>query len=267
MNRLNADELRAVKYYEGDIPEQAHADPFWGDAHAYVTLNALLFDGLLTEYTRIREGKRLNPEMLADLPRLVRLYTALCAAAQKGAQTTERLGYRVERAADFRICMKNRMTAAFTSTSLRGFLPSYGDKQEIVLLNCHVPAGLPVIIFADMLDDYRKANEAEMLLPPFLRFTLMQRPLTDADRTITDLNGNPPHAVYDLYFLPGQQFALHTDAAALPDIYAAAKRLFAQIQQHTPEALLDPGDCAAYLHFKQALREQIFGCAGGQDTL
>ncbi|MBP0988421.1 MAG: hypothetical protein J6S92_09090, partial [Oscillospiraceae bacterium] len=69
--QLTADELHAVKYYEGDIAADERADSFWGDARAYVTLNALLYDDLATEYTRVREGKHLNPEMLRDLPRLV----------------------------------------------------------------------------------------------------------------------------------------------------------------------------------------------------
>lgn len=257
MNRLNDDEIRAVQYYEGDIPAEMQRDPFWGDARAYVTLNALLFDGLSSEYTRVREGKRLNPEMLADLPRLLKLYAALLSAARKGRQSAGRCGFRVERAADFSLCMQSGMTAAFTSTSLRGFLPAYGDKQEIVLLRCHVPEGLPVIIFSEMLGEYRKFNEDEMLLPPFLRFALKQRPLTDADAAITDLSGNPPKAAYDLFFLPGQQISLRPDPAALPEIYPAAKRLFAQIQRLTPEHLLDPDDRAAYLHCKQALRQMF----------
>ena len=254
MKTLHADELRAVKYYEGDIPEDARSDPFRGDARAYVTLNALLYEGLATEYTRLREGKRLNPEMLRSLPRLVELYALLLSAAQKGAQHGDLTGCRVERADDFQICLQKHMTCAFTSTSLGGFLPGYGDKQQIVLLTYHVPAGTPQIIFSQMLDSYLKANEAEMLLPPFLRFREKERPLTEADRQITDLNGAPPVAAYDLYVLPDQTITMQADAGKLPDVFPAAARLYAQMQLAVPETKLDPADRAAYLGFKQKLR-------------
>ena len=252
--QLTADELHAVKYYEGDIAADERADSFWGDARAYVTLNALLYDDLATEYTRVREGKHLNPEMLRDLPRLVHLYACLLTAAQKGAQETAQTGYRVERLSDFQVCLQSGQTGAFTSTSQSGFLPDYGDKQQIVLLTYHVPAGTPIILFSQMLDNYRKANEDELLLPPYLRFGVQQRPLTDDDRRITDLNGAPPVAAYDLSVLPDQHITMQADAALLPAAYDSAVRLYAQIAQNLPEAQLCPEDAASYLRFKRALR-------------
>lgn len=254
---LTPDEDRAVRFYEGDIAEAEKDDPFWGDARAYVTLNALLYDDLATEYVRVREGKRLNPAMCTDRPRLLRLYEALLSAAGKGAQTSACISYRVERAADFAVCRQRGMTCAFTSTARGGFLPAYGDKQEIVLLTYHVPAGTPLIIFSQMLKHYLKSNEDEILLPPFLRFAIKERPLSDADRCITDLNGAPPAAAYDIDILPNQHIALRADALNLPDIYPAVERLYAQIQQNIPENALNPADCAAYLQYKQALHSMI----------
>ncbi len=252
---LTPDESRAVRFYEGDIAEDEKDDPFWGDARAYVTLNALLYDDLATEYVRVREGKRLNPAMTADLPRLIKTYAALLSAAEKGAQASEMTGYRVERAADFQVCLERGMTCAFTSTSRSGFLPAYGDKQEIVLLCYHVPAGTPLMIFSLLLDRYLKSGEDELLLPPFLRFDAKKRPLTDADRRITDLNGAPPAAAYDIYIQPQQHIGLCADDAALPDIALTVKRLYADIQQNTPENALDQNDRTAYLQFKKAIRQ------------
>ena len=252
---LTADEMRAVKYYEGDIADAERDDLFYGDARAYVTLNARLYDDLAAEYTRVREGKRLNPEMLRDLPRLVHLYDCLLTASQKGAQEAAQTGCRVERLSDFQVCLQSGKTGAFTSTSQSGFLPDYGDKQQIVLLTYHVPAGTPVIIFSQMLDNYLKSNEDELLLPPFLRFAAKARPLTDADRRITDLQGEPPAAAYDLFVLPDQRITMHADAALLPEVYDSAVRLYAQIQQNLPESQLSPEDMKAYLAFKQSLRK------------
>lgn len=254
MQKLNADELRALKFYEGDIPAKDAQDPFWGDARAYVTLNALLYDDLATEYTRIREGKQLNPAMLSDLPRLLGIYRALLSAMQKGRLSRPRTGYRVERAADFAVCLKHAATCAFTSTALDGFLPAYGDKQGLVLLTCHVPEHTPCAILSELLDSYLKSGENEMLLPPFLRFRAEPRTLTAADLRITDLNGEPPQAAYDLRFEPDQKLQFCENLAALSEIAGAAARLYTQMQQGTPESALDPDDRAAYLRFKQALR-------------
>ena len=254
---LTPDELRAVKFYEGDIPECDSSDPFWGDTHAYVTLNALLYDDLATEYTRVREGKQLNPEMLRDRNRLRALYAALHSAAEKGAGTRSMTGYRVERARDFQVCLQKGMTCAFTSTSIDGFLPAYGDKQEIVLLTYHVPAGVPRIVFSEMLDSYRKSSENEMLLPPFLRFSVRERPLSDADCTITDLNDEPPKAAYLLEIHGTQKSAPALADDTWNDVYPAVCRLYAQMQAQMPEAALDSADCAAYLQCKRAIQRFV----------
>lgn len=259
MQTLQAEELRALKFYEGDIADADRNDPFWGDARAYVTLNALLYDDLASEYTRVREGKQLNPAMLRDLPRLLGLYGALFSAMQKGEKSKVRTGYRVERASDFAVCLQRGETVAFTSTALDGFLPAYGDKQGLVLLTCHVPAETPCAVFSEMLDSYLKSSESEMLLPPFLRFRAEARPLTDSDRRITDLSGEPPQAAYDLRFEPEQSLRICDDIAALPDVAEPAARLYAQIQQGTPESALNPADRAAYLRFKRALVRALRG--------
>lgn len=254
MQNLTNNELRAVRFYEGDIPAADRDDPFWGDARAYVTLNALLFGGVQSEYTRVREGKRLNPAMLADIPRLCGVYRALFSAAQKGAQDTECCGYRVERAGDFRRCLTAGMTQAFTSTSRSGFLPEYGDKQEIVLLTYHLPAGTPVLIFAALLPDYLKASENELLLPPFLRFHAESRPMNADDRRITDMDGAPPAAAYDVYIAPAQRGRMTAD---LPDApFAAGMRIFDAINAGTPADALPQDDLAAYLRFKARLTAQ-----------
>ena len=254
---LTPDEMRAVKFYEGDIPACDRDDPFWGDARAYVTLNALLYDDLATEYTRVREGKTLNPEMLRDLPRLRNLYAALFSAARKGVQSRSRTGYRVERAADFAVCLQKGMTCAFTSMSLDGFLTAYGDKQDIVLLVYQVPAGTPLMIFSELLDSYGKAGENEMLLPPFLRFDAQELPLNGAALTITDLNGAPPKAAYEITVRPTEKTAPVSDDPALPEVYPAVCRLYGQIGALLPETELDPDDRAAYLQCKQAIRQYI----------
>lgn len=200
---LTAEEAAAVRFYEGDLTGLPAGDSFYADDRAYVSLNALLFPDIASETVRVREGKTLNPALPADLPRLTALYRALFSAAKKGAQPRQTEGWRVERAADFARYSAAGRTLSFTSTSQGGFLPAYGDKRGIVLLHFTVPAGTPCIIMSELLDDYRKADEQELLLPPFLPFSLSERPLTDAECRITDQTGAPPDAAYEIV-LTGQ---------------------------------------------------------------
>ena len=200
MNRipLTPEEAAAVRFYEGDLTGLPADDAFCADEKAYVSINALLFPGIGSEITRVKEGKRLNPAIPADLPRLSALYLALLSAAKKGAKSEQAEGFRVERAADFSAVAAAGRTLAFTSTGTGGFLPAYGDKNGIVLLHFTVPTGTPCIDMAQMLPVYRKAEEQELLLPPFLPFWLSERPLTGAERQITDQNGDPPSKAYEI---------------------------------------------------------------------
>ena len=261
---LNAEEIRAVKYYEGDIPAADAADPFWGDPKAYVSLNALLFDGLHSECTRIREGKRLNPAVLSDIPRLLRVFAALRSAAKKGAQQSDTVGYRVERAADFSACAAAGQTLAFTSTCLDGFLSEYGDKRGIVLMTFRIPAGTPCMIFRALLDSYRKDSENELLLPPALTFTCTARPLTAQEQRITDLEGAPPCAAYDLD-ITGIAPA-PADAPPLPESCEAGVRIWTLLNAGTPESALPADDLRAYLTWKRALRPALISGYFASDT-
>lgn len=249
---LTAEESAAVRFYEGDLTGLPAGIPFYADEKAYVSVNALLFPGTASEVTRIREGKRLNTAMLSDLPRLTALYAALFSAAGKGAQPRQTEGWRVERAADFAQLAAAGQTLAFTSTSTGGFLPAYGDKQGIVLLHFTVPAGTPCILMAELLDDYRKSGEQELLLPPFLTFSHRERPLTDAERRITDQNGAPPTAAYEVT-LTGQYAPAAGTAPRPCRVSAQAVRAWELLNAGTDPAALPPDAAEALLRFKKRL--------------
>lgn len=258
MKKLNDSELRAVRYYEGDIPPSDRSDPLWGDEKAYCSLNALLFPGLSSEITRIAEGKRLNTALLSAPDTLLMLYRALFSASKKGSQPAKTTGRRVERAGDFAECAVHGHTLAFTSTSLGGFLSAYGDKRGIVLLTYHIPAHTPCIIFSQMLDTYAKANEQELLLPPFLRFSAQERPLTDAEMQITDLEQKPPQAAYDLY-LTGETLRQKPVPKPPLAVCEAGIRLWEALNAGTPADVLPQDDVQAYLAWKQQLRAALIG--------
>ena len=250
---LTDDELRAVKYYEGDIPAADADDPFWGDPKAYCTLNCVMFDGIRSELLRVREGKRLNPAAYDDLPRLAGIFRSLLSAAEKGAQDIPCTAYRVERQSDFAACREAGHTLAFTSTALNGFLPAYGDKHSLVLMTFQIPAHTPCIRFAAQLDSYLKSNEDELLLPPMLRFQCAERPLTASDRQITDMNGDPPAAAYDIAVLPETAPCMHTEMP--PAAYAeAAKRVLTALNAGASETDIPAEDIRKYCILKAALR-------------
>ena len=256
--KLTAEELRAVKYYEGDIPAEDRADPLWGDEKAYCSLNALLFDGLRTEADRIAEGKRLNPALLAQPEMLLSLYRDLFAAAKKGAPSREMTGYRVERSGDFAECAAAGQTMAFTSTCLSGFLSAYGDKRGIVLLTYRIPAGTPCLIFSQMLDRYAKSAEDELLLPPFLRFSVSRRPLTAAEQRITDLAGDPPQAAFDLT-VSGFSAVQAAAPPQTPPVCEAGIRVWTALNAGTPADAIAPEDVQVYLAWKRKLRAALIG--------
>ena len=259
---LTASEERAVRYYEGDIPAADRSDPVRGDEKAYVSLNALLFPGLRSEMTRIAEGKRLNTALLAQPDTLLLLYRLLFSAAKKGAQPREMTGFRVERAGDFAACAAAGQTLAFTSTCLSGFLSAYGDKCGIVLLNYRVPAGTPCIIFSQMLSSYAKSAEDELLLPPFLRFDVRERPLTADERRITDLHGDPPQAASAL-LLTGGSVSMPKPSAEALTVCEAGIRVWTALNSGVPADALDPDDVSADLAWKEALRAAISAENGG----
>lgn len=187
---LTPSQLEAVRYYEGDVGGD---DPFWGDGKAYVTLNALFYNGIDAERRRTTEGKRLNPAIVSDPARIFNLCVNLISACRAGDLSQPRTAYRVERYADYLDMLEAGRTISFTSTSTGEFLPAYGDRIGIALLTFLIPSGVPCLPYAELLrDDYAKSHEQEIMLPPSLALTFEEMPLHPEELSITDAQGNPP---------------------------------------------------------------------------
>jgi len=188
--KLNEKQLKAIRYYEGDVKGE---DPFWGDPKAYVTLNSLFYDGIDTETRRAMEGKRLNPAILEDTDRLYELLKDLLDVFDLCQQKEDILSYRVERYSDYLEMKKEGRTISFTSTSSDGFLKAYGDRIGIALMEFHIAKGFPCICFSEVLEqDYLKADEKEILLPPNLKLNFAEVPLSEDEKEIRDANGDLP---------------------------------------------------------------------------
>lgn len=186
---LTDPEKNALRFYIGDVSGD---DPFWGDPKAYILLNALFFPGIAAESDRAAEGKYLNPDILADIPRLLGFFGDLLPAFRKCTVDRNMTVYRVERLSDYRLCRQYGSTLSLTSTSTAGFLDYYRDRRGIVLMRFELERGVPCINAAEVLDEYAKPDEAEILLPPFLELEFHEAKLSASERQITDCDGTPP---------------------------------------------------------------------------
>ena len=248
---FSEDELKALRYYEGDTEGD---DPFWSDPKAYLTLNSLLYPGIGSETARSAEGKRLNPAVTEDPERLLEVYRCLISALYKGRKSAQRTVYRVERWSDHLAQRYAGMTLSFTSTSTAGFLDAYRDRIGIALLEIIIPAGIPALDFAEALPYYAKAEEREILLPPYMSLTYQDEPLTEQEGLITDAAGEGPRGKCRVIIsgpadLPAEETILPNDSCA--------ERVYASLNRgETP----DEEDVSGYLRYKEALQKQVINC-------
>ncbi|MBR1554784.1 MAG: hypothetical protein IJ644_05240 [Oscillospiraceae bacterium] len=191
MKLYTDNEIRAVRYYIGDV-RNLPEDGFWNDPKAYCLLNALFFPEISAESSRIAEGKQLNPELLADVPRLAGLLKDLFSVFRKSASGRNYQTFRVERFRDYEQMRLAGKTISFTSTSCAGFLKAYQDRCGIALLKFQIPMHTPCIVMQDFFPEYAKPEEAEILLPPRMKLHFEDLSLSEQEQTILDADGNPP---------------------------------------------------------------------------
>lgn len=189
MSILNKNEEQSLKFYIGDVSGN---DPFYGDPKAYVTLNSLFFPDIVSESARAAEGKRLNPAIVSDIPRLLNFFDGLFSAFGKARLKKEYTVFRVERAVDFELCRALKKTISMTSTSTAGFLDSYRDRKGIALMRFRLPVSCRCINVAETLDFYAKPDEAEILISPFMGLDITEVSMSDKEKKITDRDGDPP---------------------------------------------------------------------------
>lgn len=256
---LNTSQLQAIKYYEGD----AHGnDPFWGDAKAYVTLNSLFYPGIDTERRRTAEGKRLNPAIVADYQRLFDLCVNLLSACYAADLSHPRIAYRVERHADYLEMREAGQTISFTSTSTAEFLPAYGDRIGIALLEFRIPAGVPCLPFGEVLrGDYAKSDEQEIMLPPDLPLAFEDAPIRPEENAIVDAQGNPPIAKCLVFAQEPEAASLRrphadteVDAHIDPEGTLAAMRVYKALNSGKEP---DAKDVGLYCAWKNALARNV----------
>ncbi len=233
-----------VKMYEGQLP-------FYSDYKAYVTWNAVFFDGLENEELKILENKKFNTDMIAHCTELIHACKVLFHACTPC--TTPMITTRVERLYDFQQMQKAGRTIAFTSTSKNSFLKQYQDKEGIVLLECHLPKGTRCADFAHILQDYQKTDEAEVLLPPYTKLDISDLPLSHEEMRILDKSGHSPFGKYCLK-VQGIDFIEEPQFVITQQDIEGAIRFLTCLNANKTYAV---SDADKYIQLKKALRYHI----------
>ena len=246
MTALCQEQTDALRFYEGDIDKTEAEDRFYGDAKAYVTWNALLFEGMETEEARTEENRVLNEAFLEDPDRVIHLSNLILSSMTSHSDVDV---FRVERLADYQMFMKTGILQSFISTSKNGFLGSYEDKNDLVLMKMHIPSGVPYADMAELLQSYAKAEEAEILLPPYLTIHAEKLEMTEDIMCIRDRYGKPP-AVYCQTEvennIPAAEY-VKMDA----EIIDASKRVYHLLNAHENS---NTADVQKYLQYKEYIR-------------
>lgn len=252
MSRLPESCLNALRYYTGD--ENAYPG-MPRDSKAYCTLNALFYDDLSSELARSAEGRLLNPDMLQDTHRTLGFCCDLLRATTLGEGNREEMRvYRVARQTDVEDMRRAGQTVSFTSTSKKGFLNSYTDKTNLILLEFILPIHTPQADVAELLEKDDK-DEQEVLLPPWLPITFEPRKLTEAEKSIRDRQGNPPQEAYLITVGNGIRYPYGSAPQPLRDEDAAAGMRVYEALNHARKVDLD--DQEAYLAWKRAAIQKI----------
>lgn len=199
----------ALRFYGGDIRQRnqlgeltsisIRKDELFGDEKVYRTLNALFFPELVNERERIEtEGKMLNPAVILRIEDIFdiikRIYTAMNNEEWRHEGVI--CSRRMERSSTLKY-LEQGFLPSFYSTSKGDYQTEYGDKARIVLLEFALQPEVPYVDFSKALgSEYLKAEEQEILLPPFLPVELEAMKLAKSDLNIRDMYGKPPVGKY-----------------------------------------------------------------------
>lgn len=244
-------EIDALKWYEGDVQGQ---DPVFSDPKAYVTLNAMFFDGLENERTKSVEHKRLNPAFLSRWNEIwgsEGICSKLFTLMYDHPLDRPRHVLRVERLSDYESMMQKGHTIAFTSTSETDhFLKAYGDKDGIVLMVFDLPQGIIASDLTALLPEYLKSEEAEILLPPYMKAAAEEIPLTDEEKEIHDRFDRVPYGKYQMH-VNGFIFEDRKDAVINDSMITASMRVYEALNKQKEPS---QSDIDQYLLLKQHIQ-------------
>lgn len=258
MKLLTEQMTNALRFYIGDVSwwhGKENEAAFWQDKKAYLMINALFFKGIGNELARAQEKKFLNPVFLENTERLLDVCENLIKAMWAGGKGAPlQYGYRVERMSSFEDMKQAGSTISPTSTSKTGFLPNYRDKKGLVLLDFAIEQDVPRVDMGEVLPDYSKAEEQEILVAPWLPLEICRRSLTERELTIRDYDGKPPKMAYKI-MVKRPEYMDDMKARPLEQAGAEAGRRVLEtiLKQERPRT----EDVHAYSLWKESFRDQL----------
>ena len=201
-------EIDSICLYGGSgVPGKAGR--FYQLPNAYQTFNLLMMEGLDGERVRIcAEGQRPDPIYIRDWPRTLEVFTDIFHAQCRYREHPQKPAlpsvlYRADRTLNVERMRDLGKTFAFTSLSKAGILPCFAVRKENpALLAITVDSDCPCLDLADLLkEDYVYAQEAEILLPPFIRAEVSGgEALGEEQVEKLGLDGSKPVFGYQVHF-------------------------------------------------------------------
>ena len=254
----------SLRFYQNSMSDRdAARDPMYGIPGAYGLINALLFEGITSERTRVREGKSLHPELLSHMPSLLGavrdIFYFFTASVMQGKCPAVTL-YRTERAAGLGEMIRKGKTVSLTSASKACEFPDYLlEKEGISLLRIQVPAWTPRIdVNALLTEGNLHPEEQEVILPPFLDLEIIREEELFREKIpVCSVRIKVPEEGENFGYdrLSGEDRRKLCDRAALD----SGVRVLSAIESGEEPS---PQDLEAYLAWKKLFQEAVRGWAG-----
>lgn len=201
------EEIRSVRFYQGtlcDIEPKSELDAFYVTPKAYMTLNALMYDGIENELTRIsKEKHQLSPELFKHMEEVIKVYCDILSVMKKTLELKKQgeeylFTYRAEREQALEELKKGHLVS-FSSTSKCKEIDDYfSRKYGLIILKFKIPSDVPWVDVNQVVTQSRYNRQEEILLPPFLRIHINPEELTLSERKYRDIMGNLPVGKYEV---------------------------------------------------------------------
>ncbi len=157
-----------IREQNGKILGTKQKDIIFGDETLYQTLNAIMYEGITNEQARIKEGIKLNVELLKEPRKIVEIMENIYSAIlNQGKLQNETITYRLTRFESVEQLQECGYTKSFFSTKKRGFDPVFAKKKNLVEMRVKIERGVYCADLQRMLKGEYWMDEQEILIPPF----------------------------------------------------------------------------------------------------
>lgn len=258
---ITDEEILDICFYQG-VPDSSRPGAFYRTPNAYQSLNLLMMDGLNGERIRIGEEKqRPNSIYIRDWKRTLSLFrnifSALCKCRSLQADEFGVL-HRMDRWENVKQIIKAGRTIAFTSTTKTAFLPEFlKGKIDPVIETVRLSEAVPAFDFQRVLcKDYAFTDEAEVLLPPFVKLCDPPRPPLESEKEGAPITLELALGSMDFPSETTDSESLRQTLQAYRDEAAKTLDLFVS-DADSAFTVADEGQYHAYLEWKRAFQALV----------